>query len=557
MLILDATTKSLTGVLGESATTQPTFVATWADATDTALTEGATDGVFNSTTPVTLLAAPGSGTRRVLRNLTIHNPDSVSHVVIVRYVSAGGTRQIFRITLGAGGTWELDGFQTRASNPFDQDLNTTDSPAFADLTLTGTLVLPTDGTVIESADIDTLDGYRISKVQDYLGTGLDALLIAKVDANNAVVDGALAFGMTGSGGTFVPSLTLLGDGSVVINEGPLVFPDLTEQTTAATAGGGGGGVNLVRNWAFDWRPGGTAAVPLGWVLEGTPTVAYDTAPAGFGSAAVKLTGTGAANEGISQTVKLRASTSYRLHAIVKATSGDQINLVTTGGSVNVSANSTATGWTVISGTVTTDATPTDVVIKITANADTDIVWCGAVWLIEGTSDSPPSAGTGYAVISLPAGEWSYPAASAIGELDYDTGSNGGIDRQLLAVADYLQRTALSVPWELDPAGIVGARAVGYSVTAASGKNVKLRLYQCPLAAGESWDAAYVALNFGDQAVNATQDYLDGLFTSATVATLGWTGGDQLRLQMMRVAADSNELSGAWGLTNLELYLPVR
>jgi hypothetical protein len=108
-LILDAVTKSITAVLAANPGTQPDFTAAYADATATAFTEGSNDGVLNGTSPVTIVAAPAASTRRVIKSITIMNRDTTPVVVTINLVSAGGTRQIAKVTLAVGDTFTLDG----------------------------------------------------------------------------------------------------------------------------------------------------------------------------------------------------------------------------------------------------------------------------------------------------------------------------------------------------------------------------------------------------------------------------------------------------------------
>lgn len=63
---------------------------------------GGDDGVGNGTTPVTLVAAPGSGVRRIVKTITIKSNDTAQKVATIRKVSAGGTREVFEVTLDPG-----------------------------------------------------------------------------------------------------------------------------------------------------------------------------------------------------------------------------------------------------------------------------------------------------------------------------------------------------------------------------------------------------------------------------------------------------------------------
>ena len=110
MIILDSTTKSITVAMsGAAATTNPDFVAAWADNTSTSFTEGATDGTLNGTTQVTLVAAPAASTQRAVKTITIENKDTAPVTIIVTYNNNGTLRTIAKTTLQVGDTWSTDG----------------------------------------------------------------------------------------------------------------------------------------------------------------------------------------------------------------------------------------------------------------------------------------------------------------------------------------------------------------------------------------------------------------------------------------------------------------
>ena len=88
-LVLDATTKSIVVAMsGSAATTNPDFTAAWADDTGSAFTEGASDGALNGTNSVTLVAAPASSTRRVIKSITIENKDTAAVTITARALPA-------------------------------------------------------------------------------------------------------------------------------------------------------------------------------------------------------------------------------------------------------------------------------------------------------------------------------------------------------------------------------------------------------------------------------------------------------------------------------------
>jgi hypothetical protein len=109
MLVLDTTSKSITAVLSAApATNQLNYVTTWADNNGTTFTEGAFDGVTNSTTTVTMVASPAASTRRIIKSINIQNTDTVSATVTVGYVNGANTRILAKVTLSAGDTWTTD-----------------------------------------------------------------------------------------------------------------------------------------------------------------------------------------------------------------------------------------------------------------------------------------------------------------------------------------------------------------------------------------------------------------------------------------------------------------
>ena len=156
--------------------------------------------------------------------------------------------------------------------------------------------------------------------------------------------------------------------------------------------------NLLSNGDFENWSAGTTAVPDGWALELTPTVARDTGDVGYGSYSVKITGAGAALEGIKFTTgTLKPSTKYTLSIRVKVTAGDTASIKTTGATTNLDLESTSTTFELKTGTFVTDGSGTAVVLKLMAKADTDIVWFDGAMCVEGESafafaDKPASEG---------------------------------------------------------------------------------------------------------------------------------------------------------------------
>jgi hypothetical protein len=146
ILVLDATTKSIVVAMsGAAATTNPDFTAAWADDTGSAFTEGASDGALNGTSSVTLVAAPASSTRRVIKNITIENKDTAAVTLTISYNNNSTLRVIAKVTLNVGDTWTTDGtFDTNGS--FKQTLGSVNVS-----TVTGTLPVANGGTGVTTS----------------------------------------------------------------------------------------------------------------------------------------------------------------------------------------------------------------------------------------------------------------------------------------------------------------------------------------------------------------------------------------------------------------------
>jgi hypothetical protein len=109
-LVLDTTTKTIkVAMSGAAATSNPEFTVAYADSTSSSLTEGALDGALNGTSDVTVVSAPASSTRRVIKWITIENKDTAAVTLTVKYDNNGTQRIIAKVTLDVGDTWTTDG----------------------------------------------------------------------------------------------------------------------------------------------------------------------------------------------------------------------------------------------------------------------------------------------------------------------------------------------------------------------------------------------------------------------------------------------------------------
>jgi hypothetical protein len=116
-LVLDATTISIqVAMSGAAATTNPTFVATYADNAGSGITEGATDGSLNGSTDVSVVPAPSGSNRRVIKDITIYNGDTAAVTLFVKYDNNATQRTIAKVTLAVGDTWTTDGVFDSSGN---------------------------------------------------------------------------------------------------------------------------------------------------------------------------------------------------------------------------------------------------------------------------------------------------------------------------------------------------------------------------------------------------------------------------------------------------------
>ncbi len=228
-LVLDGTAISIQVAMSTSAaTTNPTFVATYADNAGSGITEGATDGQLNGSTDVTVVPAPTGTNRRVIKDITIYNGDSAAVTVFVKYDNNATQRTLAKITLAVGDTWTTDG-------TFDANGNLKTVAGMVNLTtqVTGTLPVANGGT-----GAATLTGVL-------KGNGTSAFTAATAGTDYVAPGGALG---TPSSGTLTNATGL-----------PL--------STGVT------GTLPVGN-------GGTGATTLTGVLKGNGTSAFSAATAG-------------------------------------------------------------------------------------------------------------------------------------------------------------------------------------------------------------------------------------------------------------------------------------
>lgn len=109
LIILDSTNRTLKAEMAMDATTSNcTAVVAYADNNGTTFTEGSTPTSLNGMTAVTILAAPASGVRRIVKSVCIYNPDTETHTTTLIFNDNGTEYPITRLTLAPGASWSSD-----------------------------------------------------------------------------------------------------------------------------------------------------------------------------------------------------------------------------------------------------------------------------------------------------------------------------------------------------------------------------------------------------------------------------------------------------------------
>jgi hypothetical protein len=174
ILVLDGTAISIqVAMTASAATTNPTFVSTYADNAGSGITEGATDGALNGSTDVTVVPAPTGSNRRVIKGITIFNGDTAAVTVLIKYDNNATQRTLVKVTLAVGDTWTTDGV-------FDTNGNLKQTVANVNLATGVTGVLPianggTGSTTLAGANIPVTNvANTFTGLQTFSGTASNA-----------------------------------------------------------------------------------------------------------------------------------------------------------------------------------------------------------------------------------------------------------------------------------------------------------------------------------------------------------------------------------------------
>jgi hypothetical protein len=316
------------------------------------------------------------------------------------------------------------------------------------------------------------------------------------------------------------------------------------------------GLSLIQNGSFEIVDSG--GVPWCWEKIGTATLAQDAGVSdGFGgSSAIKVTSAGASNEGAKYTFRhLKPSTTYSIRIWIKATAGDTAKAWTTGGSSNLSITSTDTTGEYKTGSFTTDATPTNVVLNVGSETNGDIVWFDALTIIEGSTAPdkylPSPQPTVFEFQDF------YPVTSDFPGLETLVGTNI-LKKYVYALDDTTEEPLgfnFSIPPNFDPSGFIMLECVGWAKTAAASKNIEYTYYYSPKKYGEDWDTDYSSLVSGDLALYSTQDYRDNLRFQLSINTAGFEAYDVVESKISRTAPSANNLSGDYYFEKLRIWIP--
>ena len=120
MFIVDTTVKKIFAYMDEAhATTNPSFLSSWADHTNLSFTEGSTVGSMNGTTNVDILPAPATNAPRICKSIQIYNCDTIDHIITLAF-SFNGTKYILNsFTLKAGAVYMSDGVSEQVTSSND------------------------------------------------------------------------------------------------------------------------------------------------------------------------------------------------------------------------------------------------------------------------------------------------------------------------------------------------------------------------------------------------------------------------------------------------------
>lgn len=249
-LVLDSTTKTIkVNMSGAAATTNPDYIVSYADNNGTTFTEGALDGALNGVTDVSVVTAPASSTRRIIKKIFIENKDTAAVTVTIKYDNNATQRTIAKVTLNVGDTWSTDGtYDTNGA--LKQTLGTVNLAS-----VTGTLPIANGGTgatTLAGASITTYTGTEtltnktltnptVTNYTETLYTANTSTAITVALTNGTVQQLTLTGNATitmpsqGAGKSFIIMLKQDGTGSRSVTWSTVTWPSATAPTITGTA----------------------------------------------------------------------------------------------------------------------------------------------------------------------------------------------------------------------------------------------------------------------------------------------------------------------------------
>ena len=245
-LVLDSTTKTIkVNMSGAAATTNPDYIVSYADNNGTTFTEGALDGALNGVTDVTVVSAPASSTRRIVKSIYIENKDTAAVTITVKYDNNATQRTIVKVTLAVGDTWSTDGaYDTNGA--LKQTLGTVNLAS-----VTGTLPIANGGTGLTAGTSGGIPAYTatgtltssalLTQYGVVYGGGAGAVPVATANGTTgqafvATTSGAPSWGTLGpaGGGTGVANnaaMTVTGSGNFAYTRTLTAATNVTFPTT--------------------------------------------------------------------------------------------------------------------------------------------------------------------------------------------------------------------------------------------------------------------------------------------------------------------------------------
>ena len=108
-IVLDTTSKSVVLELVETVTNQPEYTVAYSEHTTGLFTEAGTDGTLADASETTIVSAPSASVKRIIKNITVYNPDTSTVTINLKLVNGANKRMIEKTTIPYLGTWKFTG----------------------------------------------------------------------------------------------------------------------------------------------------------------------------------------------------------------------------------------------------------------------------------------------------------------------------------------------------------------------------------------------------------------------------------------------------------------